>query len=153
MNFADRLHNSIEKRKSFLVAGLDPQFESLPRYLQKQAAAHPDNAAALEWGLSNFCISALEALSDCVAAVKPNIAFYEQYGLGGIKAFMAVCAAARRLDLPIIADGKRGDIGSTAQAYSRAFLGQSAGPHGAGPAAAVARPGRSSPPRGGAAGR
>ncbi len=67
----------------------------------------------------------LEAFAGQVAAVKPNIAFFEQFGIGGLRAFSYLLKLARELDILVIADAKRGDIGSTAAAYGRAFIGGS----------------------------
>lgn len=126
MNFADRLLASIQKNTSFIVAGFDPQLETLPRFiLEKAARDGATNEDSIYNALVNFHREALTAVSSQIAAVKPNIAFFEQYGLGGLKAFASICALIREHGLPVIADVKRGDIGSTAQAYSSAFLGQS----------------------------
>ncbi|MFM1849148.1 MAG: hypothetical protein RL417_2622 [Pseudomonadota bacterium] len=125
MNFADRLVRSIDRAQSFIVAGFDPQLETFPdTILQGAERATKTDEEFVYAALTSFYSLALEALTPCVAAVKPNIAFFEQYGIGGIRAFGAVCSAARDHGLPVIADAKRGDIGSTAQAYSRAFLGK-----------------------------
>jgi orotidine-5'-phosphate decarboxylase len=75
--------------------------------------------------LSRFGDIFLAAVTGKVAAVKPNIAFFEQYGVAGIVAFARLCKGIRAAGIPLIADGKRGDIGSTAAAYSAAFLGKS----------------------------
>jgi orotidine-5'-phosphate decarboxylase len=66
----------------------------------------------------------LTAVAENVAAIKPNIAFFEQYGLVGLTSFVRFCRAVRDKGVPLIADAKRGDIGSTAEAYSGAFLGK-----------------------------
>jgi orotidine-5'-phosphate decarboxylase len=64
----------------------------------------------------------VSAIEGRVAAIKPNIAFFEQYGLPGLSAFPRLCDAARERSIPVIADAKLGDIGSTAAAYSAASL-------------------------------
>lgn len=127
MKFADRLQNSIERSKSVICAGFDPQLESFPKFILDAASAKGQNTEECVYhALTSFYSLALEAISNSIAAVKPNIAFFEQYGLGGIRAFSSVCALCKELGLPVIADAKRGDIGSTAKAYSAAYLGQSA---------------------------
>lgn len=124
MNFADRLVQSIDRSKSFIVAGFDPQLDTVPEAVLTAAAATTQtNEDFVDAALTDFYTLALDGLAGRIAAVKPNIAFFEQYGLGGLRAFGTVCALARERDLPVIVDAKRGDIGSTAQAYSRAFLG------------------------------
>ena len=64
----------------------------------------------------------IDAVAPHVVAVKPQLAFFEALGADGMAAFEEVCAYARRAGLLVIADGKRGDIGSTARAYATAYL-------------------------------
>ena len=66
----------------------------------------------------------IDATYDIIPAVKPQIAFYEMYGLPGMKAFEETCKYAKEKGMLVIADIKRGDIGSTAKGYSNAFLGK-----------------------------
>ncbi|MDO4264257.1 MAG: orotidine-5'-phosphate decarboxylase, partial [Deinococcus sp.] len=95
-----------------LCVGLDP------RLSEYQDAAH----------LRQHTLDVLEATAPYAAAVKPQLAFYEALGLSGIQILEEVCAAARTLGLPVILDAKRGDIGSTAEAYAQGWLtGQHAG--------------------------
>lgn len=112
-SFADRLQNQIQKANSKIVAGIDPIVENLPKKTN------------LYDTLVEFYAPALEAIAEKVAAVKANIAFFEQYGIEGMRAFLKIRELVRRLSVPFIADAKRGDIGSTAQAYSNAFLASS----------------------------
>lgn len=123
--FADRVQTSIVKNRSHLVAGFDPILEKLPQFiLQGVAQKAATDGEMIEMALAIFRDAFITAISDRVAAVKPNIAFFEQYGLPGIKAFADFCSAVREREMPLIIDAKRGDIGSTATAYSAAFLGQ-----------------------------
>lgn len=125
MNFADKLTLSITRSKSFIIAGFDPQLDTFPEVILNAAASRTATDEDFVYtALTSFYTLALTALAPHIAAVKPNIAFFEQYGIGGIRAFGAVCGEARNIGLPVVADAKRGDIGSTAQAYSRAFLGK-----------------------------
>lgn len=125
VTFADRLCASIQATNSVLLAGCDPVLENLPPFLLTQARATAStDAAVLEHALSSFTELFLEAVSGRVAAIKPNIAFFEQYGVAGVGVFERFCRAVRARRIPLIADVKRGDIGSTAAAYSAAFLGQ-----------------------------
>lgn len=127
MTFADRLNDAITTRKSCLVAGLDPQYAELPAELLAEAKAKSASDDEFIYNsLTSFYDLVLEALAPHIAAVKPNIAFFEQYGLPGISAFHDVVNESQGAGVLVIADGKRGDIGSTAEAYSRAFLGQGA---------------------------
>ena len=124
--FADRLQASIDSSSSHLVAGLDPRIEDFPKFIIDEVKAHSKNRDDLAYqALTSFYALSLEALHGKIAAVKPNIAFFEQYGIGGLRAFADVIKMSREHGLPVIADAKRGDIGSTASAYSAAFLGRS----------------------------
>jgi orotidine-5'-phosphate decarboxylase len=97
--------------------------ETLPAFLLNDAEkSSKGDAEFFERVLSNFSELFLSAVVGRVAAIKPNIAFFEQYGLPGLTAFSRLCAAAREKGVPVVIDAKRGDIGSTAAAYSAAFL-------------------------------
>jgi orotidine-5'-phosphate decarboxylase len=123
-SFADRLQSSVDKTNSALIAGCDPVLDKLPRFLladaEKKAASDDE---FVERALSQFTEIFLSAVKGRVAAIKPNIAFFEQYGLPGLAVFKRFCAQIRATETPLIIDAKRGDIGSTAAAYSAAFLG------------------------------
>ena len=116
-HFADNLIASIRKKKSCLVVGLDPRVERLPENLK--ASAGTSRAAAAD-ALVEFNRHVLEAVADYAAAVKPQAAFYEILGWEGFCAFEATVRMAQEMGLPVIADMKRGDIGSTAEAYADA---------------------------------
>jgi orotidine-5'-phosphate decarboxylase len=76
--------------------------------------------------LDAFCRGIVDAVADVAAAVKPQSAFFEAHGAEGVRAFWDACAYARDAGLVVIADAKRGDIGSTARAYAEAFRGADA---------------------------
>lgn len=121
--FADRVQSSIEKNKSYLVAGCDPVLETLPSFILEDAEKRSkSDADFFERVLSQFGEILVSSIEGRIAAIKPNIAFFEQYGLPGLSAFSRLCNAARERSIPVIIDAKRGDIGSTAAAYSAAFL-------------------------------
>jgi orotidine-5'-phosphate decarboxylase len=121
--FADRLKASVISSKSSLVAGCDPVLEKLPAFLLDEAQrATKNDSDFIEASLSRFGEIFLAAVNGKVAAIKPNIAFFEQYGLPGLNAFKRLCDAIRVARIPLIIDAKRGDIGSTAAAYSAAFI-------------------------------
>ena len=122
-NFADRLSKSIETKRSFLVAGLDPVIDGFPEHYRKLGAKESSDEAACYAILVAFYSDALSALQGHVCALKPNLAFFEQYGIGGLRAFKRVCEMGRAAALPVIADAKRGDIDSSAFAYMQAFFG------------------------------
>ena len=108
LTFADRLAAEVERKRSQLVVGLDPQPDLLPVELRGDVA--------------RFCCGIVDAVAPHAVAVKPQLAFFEALGAEGMAAFDEICAYARRAGLLVIADGKRGDIGSTARAYAAAYL-------------------------------
>jgi orotidine-5'-phosphate decarboxylase len=108
MTFADRLAAEVERKRSQLVVGLDPRVELMP--------------IELRGDIARFCCGVIDAVAPHAVAVKPQLAFFEQLGAAGIAAFERVCTYARRAGLLVVVDGKRGDIGSTARAYSDAYL-------------------------------
>jgi orotidine-5'-phosphate decarboxylase len=77
----------------------------------------------LRGDVARFCCGLIDAVAPHAVAVKPQLAFFEALGPAGMAAFDQACIYARRAGLLVIADGKRGDIGSTARAYSEAYLG------------------------------
>ena len=117
--FADRLAEAVERKRSQLVVGLDPVVDLLPVELRGEAAAGRVAAAA---AVERFCIGIVDAVAPYVVAVKPQAAFFEALGSDGWRAFEGVARHARDAGLLVIADAKRGDIGSTARAYAAAFL-------------------------------
>jgi orotidine-5'-phosphate decarboxylase len=124
-NFADRLQQSISQTDSHLVAGCDPVIDLLPEFLMTKAdSATNSSSGFIEHVLNEFCELFVSAVVGHVAAAKPNIAFFERYGLVGLQAFHTLCASLKAHKVPVIIDAKRGDIGSTAAAYSAAFIGR-----------------------------
>jgi orotidine-5'-phosphate decarboxylase len=121
MNFADRLIEAICQKKTRLVVGLDPHLELLPPSMMNGVSRN--NRVQLADVIARFCIGVIESVGDLVAAVKPQVAFFERLGGAGYDALEKVTAEARDRNLLIISDAKRGDIGSTAQAYADYHLG------------------------------
>src|SRR6266571_9177895 len=117
--FADRLAAAVEHRRSQLVVGLDPQLELLP--VELRGDAHLGREAAAD-ACARFCCGLVDAVAPYVVAVKAQVAFFEALGGAGMSAFEEVCDYARAAGLLVIADAKRGDIGSTARAYASAYL-------------------------------
>lgn len=123
MHFADRVCAAVDAKGSAVVVGLDPRPESLPPHLltecREKLGDSPLAVAAAFWRFNRRII---DAVHDVVPAVKPQIAFYERYGIAGLMAYARTAAYAREAGLLVVADGKRNDIGSTASAYAEAFL-------------------------------
>ena len=99
--------------------GLDPRPELFPREVFRGVREGP---AGLARAIERFCTGIVEAVAEHAVAVKPQLAFFEQAGHHGLAAAERVAAFARERGLLVIADGKRGDIGSTAEAYAAAYL-------------------------------
>ncbi|MEP0814344.1 MAG: orotidine-5'-phosphate decarboxylase [bacterium] len=133
-NFGDRLLRSVMQKKSVLVIGLDPRPEDLPSPLLSEIRSgfSPDSlgpgredkslARAVYTGVRKFCIEIIDSTADFACAVKPQIAFFEQLGPAGYRILGDILARARNRELIVIMDVKRGDIGTTSDAYARAWL-------------------------------
>src|ERR1700730_10090665 len=121
-NFADRLLASIRRLGTPAIVGLDPRLELMPRFITRDVTSS-GGAAAVRRAVAAFDEIVIDTVADLVPAVKPQIAFYEQYGLAGLSALADTIATAKRRNLVVILDAKRNDIASTADAYARAFLG------------------------------
>ena len=120
-NIMDRLIDKIKQTNNPTVMGLDPRYEILPECIKEK---YEENLEGASKAILEFNKALIDATYDIIPAIKPQIAFYEMYGLPGMKAFEETCKYAREKEIFVIADIKRGDIGTTAQAYSNAFLGK-----------------------------
>jgi orotidine-5'-phosphate decarboxylase len=95
-----------------LCAGIDPSVALLEQWgLDRDAG-----------GLLQFGLRCVESFAGLVPVVKPQVAFFEQFGSGGMVALEMVIVEARSAGLLVIADAKRGDIGNTMEAYASAWL-------------------------------
>jgi orotidine-5'-phosphate decarboxylase len=119
--FADRLADSVERKRSQLLVGLDPRPDLLP--VELRGEAHLSRVAAAE-ACARFCSGLIDAVAPYVVGVKLQLAFFEALGADGLRAFEESCDYARTAGLLVVADGKRGDIGSTARAYADAYIEQ-----------------------------
>jgi orotidine-5'-phosphate decarboxylase len=111
MTFGARVHAAIRERGSF-CAGIDPHGSLL------SAWGLADDVA----GLERFALTAAEAVAPYVSVVKPQSAFYERFGSRGVAVLERVIAVSRDAGALVLLDVKRGDIGSTTQAYADAYL-------------------------------
>ena len=121
MNAIDRLIENIKKTDNPTVMGLDPRYDMLPKCVTEKFSNSLEGIAD---AIVEYNKALIDATYDIIPAVKPQIAFYEMFGIPGIKAFEETCKYAKQKGMIVIADVKRGDIGSTAQGYSNAFLGR-----------------------------
>lgn len=122
--FPDKVIKSIDAKQSALVVGIDPSWDRLP--LSLRAAAEQRGGSKPEqvgWALARFGIDLLHATADHAAAIKPQLAYFERYGSAGMQALEEIIREAKQCGMLVIADGKRNDIGSTAEAYADAYLG------------------------------
>ena len=115
-HFADRLTDAIKRKQTPLIVGIDPRANQLPKELID------DNSAMAE-RFAKFGMAVVDAVADLVPAVKPQAAFFEQLGPAGCIALANVVDYAVDQGLIVVMDAKRGDIGSTAEAYAAAYLG------------------------------
>lgn len=117
-HFADRLIAAVRAKGNPVLVGLDPRAESLPAGLIQGSS--PED---LSFAYCEFCKRVIDVVAPLVPAVKPQAAFFEQLGPAGCFALKAVIDYAAASGLVVILDGKRNDIGSTAQGYAEAYLG------------------------------
>ncbi|HWA99677.1 MAG TPA: orotidine-5'-phosphate decarboxylase [Pirellulales bacterium] len=113
---------AVARCRNPVTVGLDPRWEQLPAVLTSGGGSASDRAVRAEI-YATFCREILDVVHPLVPAVKPQMAFFEQLGPPGMTALANVIAYAHERDLLVILDGKRGDIGSTAEAYADAYLG------------------------------
>jgi orotidine-5'-phosphate decarboxylase len=120
----------VEERESQVVLGLDPD----PARLWPEAlAAAPEQGAPAERAaaaMAIHCAALIASAGPACVAVKPQVACFERLGAAGWIALAVTCARAREAGLLVLADGKRGDIGVTSEAYAQAFLSSTPTPFG-----------------------
>src|SRR5438045_3756920 len=116
-NFSDRVCNSVRAKKSHVVVGLDPDLKLIPKYIINEAVEFfgrtPKGAC---YAILKFNQIIIDTIAEQVAIVKPQLAYYEIYGYEGIRVFWETVKYAKEKGLIVLADGKRGDISSTAVA-------------------------------------
>ena len=117
----DRLAQRVQELNTPVLVGLDPRLERLPRDVLGNTDVKDPTASANAF--LRFCHGVIDVVAPLVAAVKPQLAFFEQLGPMGMQALADVVRHARRKGLLVILDGKRNDIGSTAAGYADAYLG------------------------------
>lgn len=120
-NAMDKLINKIKETNNPTVMGLDPRYDMIPESIRTKYGRSVEGACK---AILEFNKGLIDSVCDIVPAVKPQIAFYEMFGTEGIKVFNETCKYAKQKGMCVIADVKRGDIGSTAAGYSNAYLGR-----------------------------
>jgi len=120
----DRLQRKIDALQNPTVVGLDPALEHVPQQiLDKHFSTKGETLAAAAAAVLEFNTGLIDALCDIVPAIKPQSAYYEALGPEGVAVLWHTCDYAKSKGMYVICDGKRNDIGSTAAAYSAAYLG------------------------------
>jgi orotidine-5'-phosphate decarboxylase len=121
--YAERLHAAVRSKGTPALVGLDPRWSDLPEVIVERHGGaacrdHRQRASAFE----EFSRRIIDVVAPLVPAVKPQAAFFEECGPDGVAALARVIRSAREAGLIVICDAKRGDIGTTAEAYARAYL-------------------------------
>lgn len=121
----NQLTANIKKTGAPIVVGLDPMLDYVPGHIQKKAFGEYgetlEGAAEAIW---QFNREIVDQTYDLIPAVKPQIAMYEQFGVEGVHAFQKTVSYCKEKGLVVIGDIKRGDIGSTSEAYAVGHLGK-----------------------------
>ena len=121
----NKLVDKIRKTNAPIVVGLDPMMKFIPSHIKaaafEQYGETLEGAAEAIWQYNKGIV---DAIYDLVPAVKPQIAMYEQFGIPGMIAFKKTVDYCKEKDLVVIGDIKRGDIGSTSEAYAVGHLGK-----------------------------
>ena len=116
----DQLIEQIIQMQNPTCVGLDTLFDYLPENMKEGAKTFDDAAERI----FEFNKNLIDTVRDIVPSVKVQIAYYEMYGVAGMKAYEETLKYAAEKGLVVIADAKRNDIGSTAACYAKAFLGE-----------------------------
>jgi orotidine-5'-phosphate decarboxylase len=125
--FIDRLIEKIVEKNSRICVGLDPHLDLMPKSVlnPKLRKNKENNQSKIAESIYNFNKEIIDSVKEYTAVVKPQMAFYENLGIDGMKALKNTIAYAKEKDLIVLLDGKRNDIGSTASAYAEAYLNES----------------------------
>lgn len=121
----NKLIDKIKKTEAPIVVGLDPTMKFIPEHIQRKAFdAYGETLKGAAEAVWQYNKAIIDNIYDLIPAVKPQVAMYEQFGLEGMAAFQKTVDYCKEKDLVVIGDIKRGDIGSTSEAYAVGHLGQ-----------------------------
>ena len=121
----EKLAEKIKRLEAPIVVGLDPMLNYIPEFLKEKAIKEKgETLEAAADAVFNFNKGIVDAVCDLIPAVKPQMAMYEQLGVPGFEVFKKTVDYCHEKGLLVIGDGKRGDIGSTSEAYGTAHLGK-----------------------------
>ena len=118
MNFSDKIILKTREIGSPLCLGLDPHSNLVPKLFKNNS-----NELSIK-NIEDFLFEIIDIAKNKIVALKPQVAFFEQWGPDGMSLLVKISKLARENNIPIIMDAKRGDIGSTSEAYAKAWLGQ-----------------------------
>jgi orotidine-5'-phosphate decarboxylase len=121
-HFADRLAEEVRRAGNAVCVGLDPRAKNLPQGL----LGDDGSISAIAEAYARFCNGVSDAVASLVPIVKVQAAFFEELGPAGLAAMGRVIDHAQSRGLLVVVDAKRNDIGSTAEAYARGYLGREA---------------------------
>jgi orotidine-5'-phosphate decarboxylase len=121
VDFADRVVLAVRSKQNPIMVGIDPRPEELPPGLLD---GFPDDRKGIADALRTFGCEIVDVVAPLVPVIKFQSAFYEAYGPEGLSALRDTIEHARKSDVLVVFDGKRNDIGTTAEAYARAYLGK-----------------------------
>ncbi|MDD3368802.1 MAG: orotidine-5'-phosphate decarboxylase [Lachnospiraceae bacterium] len=120
-----KLSEKIIQTGAPIVVGLDPMMKYIPEHIQKAAfAEHGETLKGAAEAIWQFNKEIVDHVYDLIPAVKPQIAMYEQFGVEGLIAYQKTVDYCQEKGLVVIGDIKRGDIGSTSEAYAIGHLGK-----------------------------
>ncbi len=121
----NKLIGKIQETGAPIVVGLDPMMKYVPEHIKKQAfAEHGETLKGAAEAIWLYNKEIVDNVYDLIPAVKPQIAMYEQFGIEGLIAFKKTVDYCKEKGLVVIGDIKRGDIGSTSEAYAVGHLGK-----------------------------
>ena len=121
-HFADRFYQAVGVKGAPVCVGLDPVFERMPIALTGGQSSPSDDQHAAEV-FETYCLGLLEAVAPYCPIVKPQLACFERYHAPGFAVYHKMVQAAKSLGIMVLADGKRGDIGTSSAHYAAGLLG------------------------------
>ena len=117
----DKLIEKIKEKNSPIVMGIDPRYDMIPEFIKSQ---FPKDLEGFAKASTVFAKRLIDGVYDIIPAIKPQLAYFEMMGPKGLEAFKEIVDYGKSKGLIVIADAKRGDIGTTSQGYANTFLGE-----------------------------
>lgn len=111
MNFSEKLESAVRSKNSCLMLNIDPNLDKMPDFFSQDAE-----------GCYKFCAEMIESTKELICGIKIQMAYFEVFGSKGIEIVERLIQEAKKEKLIVVIDGKRNDIGSTCEAYAKAYL-------------------------------